>query len=193
MDYAHAMTRLPELHISLSDAAIPDPTEEQEFESLTRSIPKLISILPDVLSSQSDPRHKVALAEMVSGLTAILDQVKPLALVRSGSTHSSHFLKLTSPFFDSGTITDTVDGSGRSYETATYPNHSARTVHEVYPGFVTGVVMVLLLLLFNNATVSQHRFRSRVRSPQLHVDRNMYTPCVACSMNDCSDCESGDQ
>ncbi|KIK96637.1 hypothetical protein PAXRUDRAFT_825734 [Paxillus rubicundulus Ve08.2h10] len=83
MDYAHAMTRLPELHISLSDAATPDAVEEQEFESLTRSIPRLISILPDVLSSQTDPRHKVALAEMVSGLTAILDQVKPLALAQS--------------------------------------------------------------------------------------------------------------
>ncbi|KIJ61588.1 hypothetical protein HYDPIDRAFT_42554 [Hydnomerulius pinastri MD-312] len=83
MDYAHAMTRLPELHASLSDAAEPDLAEEQELESLTRSIPKLISILPDVLPSQSDPRHKVALAEMISGLTAVLDQVKPLALAQS--------------------------------------------------------------------------------------------------------------
>ncbi|KAF9225855.1 hypothetical protein BS17DRAFT_777779 [Gyrodon lividus] len=83
MDYAHAMTRLPELYASLSDATVPDAAEEQEFESLTRSIPRLIGILPDVLCSQSDPRHKVALAEMISGLTAVLDQVKPLALAQS--------------------------------------------------------------------------------------------------------------
>ncbi|KAF9234244.1 nuclear protein 96-domain-containing protein [Melanogaster broomeanus] len=83
MDYAHAMTRLPELHTSLSDAAVPDAAEEQECETLTRSIPKLIGILPDVLFSQSDLRHKVALAEMISGLTVILDQVKPLALAQS--------------------------------------------------------------------------------------------------------------
>lgn len=82
LDYAHAMTRLPELHASLADAAVPDAGEEAEFESLVRAIPKLMGILPDVLYLQSDSRHKVALAEMMSGLTAVLDQVKPLALVR---------------------------------------------------------------------------------------------------------------
>lgn len=82
LDYVHAMTRLPELHASLADTVVPDAAEETEFESLVRAIPKLMGILPDVLYLQSDPRHKVALAEMMSGLTAVLDQVKPLALVR---------------------------------------------------------------------------------------------------------------
>ncbi|KAH7886919.1 nuclear protein 96-domain-containing protein [Phlebopus sp. FC_14] len=80
MDYAHAMTRFPQLHASLSGATVPDTVDEQELDGLIRSIPKLIEILPDVLSSQSDPRHKVALSEMVSGLTAALDQVRPLTL-----------------------------------------------------------------------------------------------------------------
>ncbi|KAG6334962.1 hypothetical protein ID866_4118 [Astraeus odoratus] len=83
MDYAHAMTRLPELHASISDSNDIDPAEEQELESLARSIPKLIGILPELLPSQSDPRHKVALSEMTSGLIANLDQVKPLALVQA--------------------------------------------------------------------------------------------------------------
>jgi len=83
LDYAHAMTRLPELHASISDAAVPDAVEETELESLVRAIPRLMGILPDVLYLQSDPRHKVALAEMMSGLTAVLDQVKPLALAQS--------------------------------------------------------------------------------------------------------------
>ena len=81
MDYAHAMTRLPELHASLTDNDFLEASEEQELEGLARSIPKLIDILPDLLLSQSDPRHKVALSEMISGLTANLDQTKPLALV----------------------------------------------------------------------------------------------------------------
>jgi nuclear pore complex protein Nup98-Nup96 len=82
MDYAHAMTRIPELHASLSESAVPNAAEEQELDNLTRTLPRLINILPDILSNSSDPRHKVALAEMISGLTAVIDLVKPLALVR---------------------------------------------------------------------------------------------------------------
>jgi nuclear pore complex protein Nup98-Nup96 len=83
MDYAHAMTRIPELHASLTESAVPDVVEEQELDNFTRTVPRLINILPDVLSNPSDPRHKVALAEMISGLTAVLDIVKPLALSQS--------------------------------------------------------------------------------------------------------------
>ncbi|KAG1869988.1 nuclear protein 96-domain-containing protein [Suillus subluteus] len=82
MDYAHAMTRIPELRASLTESAVPDAVEEQELDNFTRTVPRLINILPDVLSSPSDPRHKVALAEMISGLIAVLDIVKPLALLR---------------------------------------------------------------------------------------------------------------
>jgi nuclear pore complex protein Nup98-Nup96 len=94
LDYAHAMTRLPELHASISDAAVPDAVEETEFETFVRAIPRLMSILPDVLYSKSDPRHKVALAEMMSGLTAVLDEVKPLALVRPSSSALYFFLMI---------------------------------------------------------------------------------------------------
>ncbi|KAI6168370.1 nuclear protein 96-domain-containing protein [Pisolithus thermaeus] len=80
MDYAHAMIRLRELHASLSDTDGLDAAEEQELECLARSIPKLIGILPELLPSPSDPRHMVALSEMISGLTANLDQMKPFAL-----------------------------------------------------------------------------------------------------------------
>ncbi|KAG1786824.1 nuclear protein 96-domain-containing protein [Suillus plorans] len=83
MDYAHAMTRIPELHASLTESAVPDTVEEQELDNFTRTVPRLINVLPDVLSNPSDPRHKVALAEMISGLTAVLDIVRPLALSQS--------------------------------------------------------------------------------------------------------------
>ena len=76
------MTRLPELKEHLEEDAIPDAAEALELEDFGRSIPKLIGILPDVLRDRIDPRHNVALAEMIAGLTVCLDKVKPLALVR---------------------------------------------------------------------------------------------------------------
>lgn len=77
------MTRLPELKYHMDDDAIPDASEALELEDFARTIPKLIGILPDLLRERTDPRHNVALAEMVAGLTACLDQLRPLALVRS--------------------------------------------------------------------------------------------------------------
>lgn len=89
MDYAHAMTRLPKLYASASDGAI-DAAGEQELESFSRSIPKLISVISDLFPSSSDPRHMVALSEMTSGLVAGLDQINPLALVSRWSGRGSH-------------------------------------------------------------------------------------------------------
>ena len=145
LDYAHAMTRLPELHASISDAAAPDVAEETELESLVRAIPKLMGILPDVLYLQSDPRHRVALAEMMSGLTAVLDQVKPLALV-CPRLFSCFFFSDDDRLFmscvDVGTITGPADGDGRGVEIAAYPGDGARTVHAVHSGVVTLVCVV---------------------------------------------------
>ncbi|KII87791.1 hypothetical protein PLICRDRAFT_699296 [Plicaturopsis crispa FD-325 SS-3] len=81
LDYVHIMNRLPELHAQLSEHdAVPDASQALELEELTRSIPKLIGILPDVLRDRADPRHNAALAEMIAGLMLRLDKVKPLAL-----------------------------------------------------------------------------------------------------------------
>jgi nuclear pore complex protein Nup98-Nup96 len=83
LDYAHILTRLPELQASLDDVdAIPDASQASELEDLTRSIPRLIDTLPDVLRDRDDPRHNVALAEMIAELMLKLDKVNPLALVR---------------------------------------------------------------------------------------------------------------
>jgi hypothetical protein len=82
LDYAHIMTRLPELQAQIADTeAVPDASQATELDELTRSIPKLIEILPDVLRNRDDPRHNAALAEMTAGLMSRLDKVKPLALV----------------------------------------------------------------------------------------------------------------
>ena len=130
------MTRLPELHASISDAAVPDAVEEAELESLVRTIPRLMGILPDVLYLQNDPRHKVALAEMMSGLTAVLDQVKPLALVRPRLLLSLFFL-MCSTFVacvDAGPVTGPADRDGPGDEIAAYSDDGARAVHAVHSG-----------------------------------------------------------
>lgn len=81
MDYANATIRLSDLKEHLDEDAVPDASEAQELEDLTRSVPKLVGILPDVLRDRGDPRHNVALAGMVSDLTAALDQVNSQLLV----------------------------------------------------------------------------------------------------------------
>ena len=81
LDYVTVRTRMPALRSELSNARVPDAAQALELEELSRSIPKLIGILPDVLRDRSDPRHNVALSEMISRLTAELDAVQPLALV----------------------------------------------------------------------------------------------------------------
>ncbi|KAI0090382.1 nuclear protein 96-domain-containing protein [Irpex rosettiformis] len=80
LDYTHAMTRLPELRARLDTLTAPSAAEAAEIEEMSRSVPKLMQQLPEVLNRHRDIRHEVALAEMISGLTERLDQLRPLAL-----------------------------------------------------------------------------------------------------------------
>lgn len=80
------MTRLPELHAECTNDAVPDASQANEIDELARSVPKLIGILPDVLRNTSDMRHQAALSEMVAGLMAQVDKIRPLTLVSLSST-----------------------------------------------------------------------------------------------------------
>lgn len=80
LDYAHAMTRLPELIQDLR-ASQEDSSQVAELEELTRTIPKLMGLLPAMVRDQADVRQNVAVATMISGLTRHLDNALPLALV----------------------------------------------------------------------------------------------------------------
>ncbi|KZV72700.1 hypothetical protein PENSPDRAFT_575693 [Peniophora sp. CONT] len=74
LDYVDILTKLPELRQQVLDPnAVADAAQAAEMEDLVRSIPRLIGILPDVLRDREDPRHNVALAEMVDSLTHELD------------------------------------------------------------------------------------------------------------------------
>ncbi len=79
LDYAHAMTLLPELIQDLR--ASQDSSQVGELEELTRTIPKLIGLLPAMVRDQADVRQNVAVTTMISGLTRNLDNALPLTLV----------------------------------------------------------------------------------------------------------------
>jgi len=99
----NATVRLPDLKEHLDGDAVPDASEAQELEELTRSVPKLIGIIPDVLRDRGDARHNVALVGMVSDLTAALDQVNSQVLVsrvlknhhQETDTERSYFILFT--------------------------------------------------------------------------------------------------
>jgi nuclear pore complex protein Nup98-Nup96 len=75
------MTRLPELIQDLR--ASQNTSHVAELEELTRTIPKLIGLLPALVRDQVDVRQNVAVANMISGLTRQLDNAFPLTLVSS--------------------------------------------------------------------------------------------------------------
>lgn len=91
MDYVHILTRLPKLQDQIEDdnedgrPAVTDAAVGQEIDDLTRRVPRIIGILPDVFyrSWASDPRHTAATEEMVKNLLAVTEKAKPIALVRS--------------------------------------------------------------------------------------------------------------
>lgn len=85
------MTRLPELQAEQANDAVADASQATEIDELARSVPKLIGILPDVLRNTSDVRHRAALSEMVAGLVAQVDKVRPLALVSLSFSASEIF------------------------------------------------------------------------------------------------------
>ena len=83
MDYTHAITRLPQLRERLVQGdGVLSVDESAELDQLARSVPKLITILPDVLPDRSNFRHNAALAEMTNKLVHHLDRSRPLAVVR---------------------------------------------------------------------------------------------------------------
>ncbi|KAG5649895.1 hypothetical protein H0H81_001566, partial [Sphagnurus paluster] len=80
LDYVQVMTRLPELVEAHAEDAVSDAVHDTEIDDLTKSVPRLIGLLPDVLRDTSDPRHSAALSEMVSGMVAQVNKLRPLVL-----------------------------------------------------------------------------------------------------------------
>ena len=73
---------------------VSDALEAQELEELTCGVPKLVGILPDALHDYGDVHHNVALAGMVSDLTAALNRVNSQALVSRSQSRTSSWQPL---------------------------------------------------------------------------------------------------
>ena len=67
---------------SLQADAVPDATEVSELEMLTARIPKLISVLPDVLHDKAEIGERFSSAALSHMLSRLLDCVDPSMAVR---------------------------------------------------------------------------------------------------------------
>lgn len=82
LDYANALIRLPQIRDHLVQGNESQREEEAvELDQLSRIVPKLISMLPDVLPDRANVRHNAALTEMTNKLVYHLDKTRPLAIV----------------------------------------------------------------------------------------------------------------
>ncbi|PPR00799.1 hypothetical protein CVT24_000731 [Panaeolus cyanescens] len=89
MDYVNIMTRLPKL---LDDVAaeqeeretVLDASQADEIDELSKRIPKVLALLPDILhrGRTVDERHVAALEEMSKDLLKLLERSKPLLLTQ---------------------------------------------------------------------------------------------------------------
>ncbi|KIL64131.1 hypothetical protein M378DRAFT_178965 [Amanita muscaria Koide BX008] len=79
------MHRLAGLQDDLSqDRVSPvDTSSAQELDDLTRRVPKVLGLLPDVMNRRqsTDPRHPAALEQMTKDLIGVLEKAKPSMLV----------------------------------------------------------------------------------------------------------------
>ncbi|KAJ7180452.1 nuclear protein 96-domain-containing protein [Mycena filopes] len=96
LDFAHIVTRLPELEEELGQELELDVVSslEDEMDELTRGGSKLIGILPDALRDRSDPRHNAALAYMIRVLVKMVDKYRPFTLAEVQPTHVDEAVKL---------------------------------------------------------------------------------------------------
>ncbi|KAI0716436.1 nuclear protein 96-domain-containing protein [Earliella scabrosa] len=95
LDYAHALIRLPQLRERLVQGdGVLNAEEAAELDQLSRSVPKLISMLPDVLPDRANVRHSAALTEMTNQLVYHLDRTRPLAIAQA---------QIRTPFFGDAT------------------------------------------------------------------------------------------
>ena len=74
------MQRIPRLREKIEDTEGAAEDLVAEVEELSRTVPRLISILAEALRERSDLRHRAALSQMITGLTLELDQLRPLAV-----------------------------------------------------------------------------------------------------------------
>ena len=87
LDYVTIMTRLPQLLDAITaendEGAVPDVSQAEEIDNLTKRVQNIVMMLPDILhrSLSTDARHPAALEEMTKDLIRLVERAKPLLLV----------------------------------------------------------------------------------------------------------------
>ena len=85
------MIRLPQLLDAVAadgdEEAYLDASQAEEVDDLTKRIPKIIAVLPEILhrNHATDARHPAALEEITKDLLKITERVKPMMLLVSVS------------------------------------------------------------------------------------------------------------
>jgi len=70
LDYADCISKIPGLLESVH-SAVADAAEELELERLSRAVPQLIQLLPDVLPDRKNLYHNICLGVMLKALMAL--------------------------------------------------------------------------------------------------------------------------
>jgi hypothetical protein len=87
VEYAHVISRLPELSSIIYHPAYTEVEQEQQYrdqqelDKLVRSVPRLLMSLPELLYDREEPLHKAAKAQMERELVRAIDGERPLAVV----------------------------------------------------------------------------------------------------------------
>ncbi|KAF9010120.1 nuclear protein 96-domain-containing protein [Cyathus striatus] len=89
LECVEILTNVPKLQEEIAreqqkGTIIEGPHKMQELDSLTKRVPKIVGILPDILYRRrmTDVRHAAALEEMVKDLLAVVKKSKPILLTQ---------------------------------------------------------------------------------------------------------------
>ncbi|KAG6889187.1 hypothetical protein C0992_006104 [Termitomyces sp. T32_za158] len=92
LDYVKIMMNSPG-HEAEADA-VPNAVQDTQFEDLIKSVPRLIELLPDLFREGSDPRHRIALTEIVAGLVGQVKKYAPTVLAQINPTFMDESTRL---------------------------------------------------------------------------------------------------
>ncbi|KAG5716102.1 Nuclear pore complex protein Nup98-Nup96 [Termitomyces sp. T112] len=92
LDYVKIMTYLP--RPAVEGDAVADLVQNSRFEDLIKNVPRLIELVPDLFREGSDPRHGVALTEMVAGIMRQVKKYAPSVLAQVNSTFMDESTRL---------------------------------------------------------------------------------------------------
>jgi hypothetical protein len=129
LQYADCMSKLPDL---LLDVALgeEDPIQARELERLSRAVPQLLGLLPEMFPDKTNIRQQICLGNMISSLMQFLPALKHRGMVSFSHISFSLVPILTSRPDDSPSTS--VSHGGRVGAVGAYPSYGPRPVHDCH-------------------------------------------------------------